>query len=428
MFSLSRPRPMTSTAAPFRPGDATPTSSIRTRFPALRREHQGKSAAYFDGPGGTQVPESVARAVADYLIHHNANTHWHYATSEETDRLLVGAREALADFLGAGPAEIVFGANMTTLTFHLGRALGRGWGPGDELVVTELDHHANVAPWRALERERGVTVRSVPFQRDTGELDWSALEAAIGSRTRLLAIGAASNALGTVSDVRRACALARAAGALSFVDAVHYAPHVLVDVRAIGCDFLACSAYKFYGPHVGVLYGRRDRIEALDAPKLAPAPEGAPERLETGTLNHEGIVGAGAAVEFLASLAGAGGSRRDRLTRVFSALHQRGQALIERLWNGLGDVRGVTSYGPPPTRPRTPTVSFSVSGRTSDDVATALASDAVFVSNGDFYATTVVERLGLAPGGLVRAGCACYTTEEEVDRLVDAVGRVARGG
>jgi cysteine desulfurase family protein (TIGR01976 family) len=317
---------------------------------------------------------------------------------------------------------------MTTLTFHLGRALGRGWGPGDELVVTELDHHANVAPWRALERERGVTVRSVPFQRDTGELDWSALEAAIGSRTRLLAIGAASNALGTVSDVRRACALARAAGALSFVDAVHYAPHVLVDVRAIGCDFLACSAYKFYGPHVGVLYGRRDRIEALDAPKLAPAPEGAPERLETGTLNHEGIVGAGAAVEFLASLAGAGGSRRDRLTRVFSALHQRGQALIERLWHGLGDVRGVTSYGPPPTRPRTPTVSFSVSGRTSDDVATALASDAVFVSNGDFYATTVVERLGLAPGGLVRAGCACYTTEEEVDRLVDAVGRVARGG
>ncbi|MGN6393099.1 MAG: cysteine desulfurase-like protein [Gemmatimonadales bacterium] len=417
---------MAGTAAPFTPTDATPTATIRTRFPALRRKHGGRAVAYFDGPGGTQVPEVVARAVADYLVHHNANTHWHYPTSEETDRLLAGAREALADFLGAGPAEIVFGANMTTLTFHLGRALGRGWGPGDELVVTELDHHANVAPWRALERERGVTVRCVPFQRESGELDWSALEAAITSRTRLLAIGAASNALGTVSDVRRACALARAAGAWSFVDAVHYAPHVLVDVRAIGCDFRACSAYKFYGPHVGVLYGRRDRIEALDAPKLAPAPDRAPERLETGTLNHEGIVGAGAAVDFLASLAGAGGSRRDRLSRAFSALHQRGQALVERLWRGLGDIRGVTPYGPPPSRPRTPTVSFSVSGHASDEIARALASEAVFVSNGDFYATTVAERLGLASTGLVRAGCACYTTEEEVDRLVEGVGRLAR--
>jgi cysteine desulfurase family protein (TIGR01976 family) len=419
---------MTTTAAPSRPGDATPTATIRTRFPALRREHRGRPVAYFDGPGGTQVPESVARAVADYLVHHNANTHWRYPTSEETDRLLAEAREALADLLGAEPAEIVFGANMTTLAFHLGRALGRRWGPGDELVVTELDHHANVAPWRALERERGVTVRSVPLDLETGELDWTALEAALSPRTRLLAIGAASNALGTVSDVRRACALARAAGAFSFVDAVHYAPHAAVDVRAIGCDFLACSAYKFYGPHIGVLYGRRDRIEALDAPKLAPAPDTAPERLETGTLNHEGIVGAGAAVEFLASLAGgAGGGRRERLGRTFAALHERGQALVERLWNGLGGIRGVTRYGPPPSRPRTPTVSFTVAGRSSDEVATSLADEAVFVSNGDFYATTVVERLGLASEGLVRAGCACYTTEEEVERLIEAVGRVARG-
>src|SRR5690349_24435450 len=184
-------RPMTTTAAPFRPGDATPTATIRTRFPALRREHCGRPVAYFDGPGGTQVPEVVARAVADYLVHHNANTHWHYPTSEETDRLLAGAREALADFLGAGPAEIVFGANMTTLTFHLGRALGRGWGPGDELVVTELDHHANVAPWRALERERGITLRVVPLALDRGELEWAALERAFSPRTRLLAIGAA---------------------------------------------------------------------------------------------------------------------------------------------------------------------------------------------------------------------------------------------
>jgi cysteine desulfurase family protein (TIGR01976 family) len=409
-------------AAPASP-DVRSLAEIRERFPALQRRHGGHPVAYFDGPGGTQVPGTVADAVADYLLHHNANTHWRYPTSEETDRIIAGAREALADFLGAVPAEIVFGANMTTLTFHLGRALGRAWGPGDEVVITELDHHANVAPWRALERERGVTVRSIPLAPDAAELDWSALERAVTPRTRLLAIGAASNALGTVSDVARACAIARAAGALTFVDAVHYAPHSLVDVRAVGCDFLACSAYKFYGPHVGILYGRRDRLEALDVPKLAPAPETAPERMETGTLNHEGIAGAGAAVEFLASLA-AEGSRRERLQHTFAALHRRGQELVERLWEGLGEIRGVTRYGLPPGRPRTPTVSFSVAGHTSDEVARALAADGVFVSSGDFYATTVVERLGLAGPGLVRAGCACYSTADEVDRLVAGVRRL----
>jgi cysteine desulfurase family protein (TIGR01976 family) len=416
---------MTPTAAAPTSSDVSSTAEIRGQFPALERHHGGHPVAYFDGPGGTQVPRAVADAVRDYLLHHNANTHWHYPTSEETDAMLAAARVSLADFLGAGPAEIVFGANMTTLTFHLGRALGRGWGPGDEVVVTELDHHANVAPWRALERERGVTVRSVPLVLGTGELDWPALERALSARTRLLAIGAASNALGTVSDVTRACALARAAGALSFVDAVHYAPHVLVDVRAIGCDFLACSAYKFYGPHVGILFGRRDRLQALDAPKLAPAPDTAPERLETGTLDHEGIAGAGAAVEFLASLA-AGGSRRERLERTFAALHRRGQELVERLWTGLGDISGVTRYGPPPNRPRTPTVSFALAGRSSEQVATTLAAEGVFVSNGDFYATTVVERLGLTAEGLVRAGCACYTTADEVDRLVAGVARLKR--
>jgi cysteine desulfurase family protein (TIGR01976 family) len=405
--------------------DVAPPAEIRRRFPALERLHGGQPVAYFDGPGGTQVPRSVVDAMADYLLHHNANTHWRYPTSEETDALLAGARGALADFLGATDREIVFGANMTTLTFHLGRALGRGWGPGDEIVVTELDHHANVAPWRALERERGVTVRLVPLLPDRGELDWDALERALTKRTRLVALGAASNALGTISDVGRACALARDAGALSFLDAVHYAPHALVNVRAIGCDFLACSAYKFYGPHVGILFGRRERLEALDAPKLAPAPDTAPERLETGTLNHEGIVGAAAAVEFLASLA-PGATRRERLTRAFGGLHERGQALLERLWEGLGGIGGVRRYGPPPGRPRTPTVGFTVDGRTTDEVATALAGDGVFVSNGDFYATTVVERLGLREHGLVRAGCACYTTAEEVDRLVEGVRRLSR--
>ncbi|HUR93215.1 MAG TPA: cysteine desulfurase-like protein [Gemmatimonadales bacterium] len=416
---------MTLSAEPRTHDNVASSVDIRAGFPALARRHNGQLVAYFDGPGGTQVPRSVADAMVEYLLHHNANTHWRYPTSEETDRLIAEARAALADYLGADATEIVFGANMTTLTFHLARALGRAWGPGDEIVVTELDHHANVAPWRALERERGVTIRAVPVIPATGELDWPSLERALSGRTRLLAIGAASNALGTITDVTRACASARAAGALSFVDAVHYAAHAAVDVRAIGCDFLVCSAYKFYGPHIGVLYGQRARLEALDVPKLAPAPETAPERLETGTLNHEGIVGAAAAVEFLASLA-TGGSRRDRLVRASTALHQRGRALFERLWDGLRGIEGVVLYGPPPGRPRTPTVAFTVTGCTSDEVAVALARDGVFVSNGDFYATTVVERLGLGAHGLVRAGCACYTTADEVDRLVAGVRAVAR--
>lgn len=396
------------------------TSQIRAQFLALERRHHGHLVAYFDGPGGTQVPGAVVESMSDYLYRHNANTHWHYPSSRETDGIIAAARGALADFLGAQPNEVVFGANMTTLTFHLGRALGREWGPGDEIVVTELDHHANVAPWTALQRERGVVIRTIPLVVETGQLDWTALEQALSSRTRLVAIGAASNALGTVTDVTRAARLARAAGALTFVDAVHYAPHNLVDVRAIGCDFLACSAYKFYGPHIGVLYGRKERLEALDAPKLAPAPETAPERLETGTLNHEGIAGAGAAVEFLASL-GKGASRRERLASAFAGLHARGQELLERLWEGLRTTRGVTLFGPPPSQPHTPTVAFTVAGKTSDEVAAALAERGVFVSNGDFYATTVVGRLGLSGEGLVRAGCACYTTTEEVDRLVEGV-------
>jgi cysteine desulfurase family protein (TIGR01976 family) len=402
-------------------GAVAGVEAIRARFPALAREYAGRPVAYFDGPGGTQVPQDVVEAMAEYLLHHNANTHWHYPTSEETDRLIAEARAAVADFLNGTPAEVAFGANMTTLTFHLARALGRGWGPSDEIVVTELDHHANVAPWRALERERGVTIRSIPFRPETGQLDWPELERALSPRTRLLAIGGASNALGTVNDVAAASALARGVGALTFMDAVHYAPHVLVDVRALGVDFLACSAYKFYGPHVGILWGRRERLEALDVPKLDPAPTTAPDKMETGTQNHEGIAGVKAAVEFFASLAPAGLSRRERLAATFSALHRRGEQLLQRLWDGLGRVPGVRSFGPHPGMPRTPTVSFGVEGRRAADVARACAALGVFVSDGDFYATTVLERLGYGRDGLVRAGCACYTTADEVDRLVEAV-------
>jgi cysteine desulfurase family protein (TIGR01976 family) len=315
---------------------------------------------------------------------------------------------------------------MTTLTFHLGRALGRRWSSGDEVVVTELDHHANSDTWRQLAKERGLTVKAVPFRVATGQLDMDALAAALGPRTRLVAIGAASNALGTINDVRRVADLAQATGALVFVDAVHYAPHALVDVAALGADFLVCSAYKFYGPHIGVLWGRQSLVDALDLPRLEPAPASSPENLETGTQNHEGIVGAAAAVEFLASLAG-GPTRRARLQGALTALHSRGQQLVERLWFGLQALDGVTLYGPPPSEPRTPTVSFSVRGFASEDVARALAEKAVFVSNGDFYATTAVARLGHAADGVVRAGCACYTTLDEVERLLAGVGALARG-
>jgi cysteine desulfurase family protein (TIGR01976 family) len=396
--------------------------AIRAQFPALARVHRGAPVAYFDGPGGTQVPSSVVDAMADYLLNHNANTHWRYPTSEETDALIAEARQAMADFLNARGDEIAFGLNMTTLTFHLSRALGREWGTGDEVVVTELDHHANIAPWRRLEKERGVTVRLVRMNTATGRLEWDDLERSIGPRTRLVAIGAASNALGTITDVRQVAAMAHAAGARVFVDAVHYAPHALVDVAQIECDFLALSAYKFYGPHIGILWGRRDLVESLDLPRLDPAPQESPERMETGTQNHEGMVGAAAAVDFLASLSGDGhDSRRAALEATFAGLHSRAERLLARLWNGLAAIDGVTLYGPPPGTPRTPTVAFTVRGQSTDDVAIALAKRGAFVSNGDFYAATVVERLDRLPDGLVRAGCACYTTEEEVDRLIDGV-------
>lgn len=411
-----------------------PVEEIRRAFPALARVHAGHPVAYFDGPGGTQVPRPVVEAIVDYLLHHNANTHWQYPTSRETDERIAAARAAVAEFLNGDPAEIAFGANMTTLTFHLSRALGRGWGPGDEVVVTELDHHANVDPWRALAAERGLTVRAVPFDPATGQLDWTALEERLLTRrTRLLAIGAASNALGTVNDVRRAVVAARAVGALTYVDAVHYAPHFLPDARALGADFLVCSAYKFYGPHVGVLWARRELLEGLDVPKLAPAPDSAPERLETGTQNHEGIVGTAAAIDYLASLArpsdgaGAGITRRDRLAATYAELHGRGRELVARLWRGLREIRGVRLYGPPPEAPRTPTVAFVLEGWTADEVARRLADRGLFLSSGDFYAATVAERLGHGRDGLVRAGCACYTSPEEVERLLEAVADLARG-
>jgi len=401
------------------------TEEIRSHFPALNRQYNGHPVAYFDGPGGTQVPRAVAEAISDYLFHHNANTHWAYPTSAETDQLLLEARETFADFFNCEASEVSFGANMTTITFHIGRALGRGWNPGDEIVITELDHHANADTWRELAKDRGLTIRTVKLLTETGQLDWDDLESAINRNTKLLAIGAASNALGTINDVQRAARLAHEFGALVYVDAVHYASHELPDVRALECDFLACSAYKFYGPHIGVLYGRGDLLQSLDVPKLQPASNEAPDRLETGTQNHEGIIGAAAAVNFLASLS-EGATRRERLQNTFAALHQRGLEQVAQLWEGLRAIEGVTVYGPEPNQPRTSTISFTVKDLPSEEVTKHLVERGVFTSHGDFYAQTVVERLGKAEQGLVRVGCACYTTADEVARLIDGVREIAR--
>jgi cysteine desulfurase family protein (TIGR01976 family) len=421
-------KPSRATQAGCDPAVAT-LEQIRRQFPALARKHLGFDVAYFDGPGGTQVPQCVVDAVVEYLCHHNANSHWNFPTSAETDAILDGARQAVADFVGGKPSEVVFGANATTLAFHVSRALGQLLSDRDEIVVTELDHHANVAPWQALARERGCRLRTAKMDTEQGTLDWDDFDRQFSSRTKLVAIGAASNALGTVTDVARACRLAKEVGALAFVDAVHYAPHFVPAVNEWGCDFLVCSAYKFYGPHVGALWCRSELLESLPFAKLAPAPNHGPDRAETGTKNHEGIAGAAAAVDFLASLATGGGaaSRRERLNPALGGVHERTSVFVRQIWDGLSAIDGITLYGPPPDAPRTSTIAFAVRGVPSSQVAGQLAKRGMFLSHGNFYAAATVERLGLEAEGLVRAGCACYTTADEVTRLVDGVAAVSRG-
>lgn len=393
---------------------------IRAHFPALQRIYNGFPVAYFDGPGGTQVPISVVEAMNDYLFNHNANSHWAYPSSAETDEIILNSRRALADFLNCSADEIAFGQNMTSLTFHLARALGRDFAEGDEIIVTELDHHANVDTWRSLEKDRGVKIRVVPIDIESGNLNFAELENLLNAKTKLLAIGAASNAVGTMSDVKKACETAKANNTLSFVDAVHYAAHNLVDVQNFGCDFLACSAYKFYGPHIGILFGRKEIMEKIDFPKLRPAPNNSPERAETGTQSHESIAGAGAAVDFLASLS-TGETRREKLQNTFAEIHSRKKELFKILWNGLAEIDGVKLFGQNADAKRTPTIAFTVAGFNAKTVTEKLAERGVFTSHGDFYASTVVEKLGLQDQGLVRAGIACYTNSDEIERLIEGV-------
>jgi cysteine desulfurase family protein (TIGR01976 family) len=413
-----------STPSPKTDKQIASTAEIRAQFPALEREHNGYPVAYFDAPGGTQTPQAVVAAVADYLLNHNANTHWEYPTSHETDAIIESARHTFADFLNASANEIVFGPNTTAVIYHLSRALGRRLGPGDEIVITELEHHANVAPWQALVAERGVTLNVAQMNPESGQLDWNDFERLVSKRTKMVAVGAGCNALGTVNDYRRAVELAHSVGALALVDAVHYAPYFLCDVKEMDCDFLTCSAYKFYGPHVSAFYGKKDLLESIDFPKLEPAPNVGPERVEMGTLNHEGIAGAAAAVDFYASLVAQADSLRSprvRLETAFAGLRAHSAPQVKKLWTELSATNGVRLYGPPPYVDRTPTVSFVIDGVASTDVARRLSERGLFVSHGDFYAQTVVDRLGLQPEGLVRVGCACYTSDEEVERLIEAV-------
>lgn len=414
---------------------------IRSQFPALNRSHNNHPVAYFDGAGGTQTPRAVVDAVADYLLHHNANTHWEYPTSHETDEIIESARHTFADFLNSSASEIVFGPNTTTMIYHLSRALGRTLRPGDEIVITELEHHANVAPWQALVIERGVRLSIAQMDPETGQLDWNDFERLVNGKTKVVSFGAGCNALGTVNEYCRAVDLAHSVGALALVDAVHYAPYFLCDVKATDCDFLTCSAYKFYGPHVSVFYGKKDLLESIDFPRLEPAPNTAPERAEMGTQSHEGIAGAAAAVDFYASLARGTGvppvsahaqdaratTRRERLQCAFNGLRAHSSPLVQRLWEGLARIDGVRLYGPPPEVERTPTVSFTIADVPSTEVAKRLAERGLFASHGDFYAATVIERLGLAPEGLVRVGCACYTNDEEIERLIEAVRNISKG-
>jgi cysteine desulfurase family protein (TIGR01976 family) len=401
-------------------------TASRRLFPALQREFRGQPLAYFDGPGGTQVPRPVIDAVSDYYARCNANTHGQFVTSEESDRIIHETREALAAFLGAPSwREISLGANMTTLAFSLSRALGRMLKPEDEVVVTQLDHEANRGPWLTL-AERGIRVSEVALRQD-GTLDPEDMARKITPRTRLVAIGYSSNALGTVNDLALARRLSREVGAWLIVDAVHAAPHFPLDVAALDADFLLCSAYKFYGPHVGVLYSRPGLLEQLPTDRLRVQEPVAPFRIETGTQNHAALAGVRAAVHFLADLS-EGATLRTRLLRTMTDLAEREHALARHYHDAVQAIPGVKVWGPGfDGRHRAPTVSFTVEGHAPEAVARHLGERGVLVWDGNFYAARAIEALGLeAGGGVIRAGISLYTTEEEIQRLLDGIAALGR--
>jgi len=402
----------------------------RRQFPALSRRVGEHTAVFFDGPGGTQAPQRVIEAVSHYLAHTNANHGGLFATSRDSDRLLTEAHQGLADFLGADEAATVaFGQNMTSLTFALSRALSRTWKSSDEIIVTRLDHDANVSPWVLAARDAGASVRYVSLRGEDATLDTDELFHLLNERTRLVAVGAASNATGTINPVRDIADGAHQVGALVFVDAVHYAPHQLIDVQALGCDFLACSAYKFFGPHVGILWGRRRLLEELEAYKVRPAPLTPPDKWMTGTQSHEAIAGALAAVEYLADIGRtvAGNDslpRRAALREAYREIGLYERALVARLLAGLDQMPEIKVWGisaPERIEERVATVSFTHDRFSPAEMAEQFGHAGFFVWHGNYYALQLTETLGLEPGGMLRVGLVHYNTLTEVERFLEAL-------
>ncbi len=419
----------------------------RAQFPALARRSQGVTPVFFDNPGGTQVPQSVIDAMTDYLVHTNANTHGAFRTSRLSDALLDEAHRAAADLVGAAsPSEVVFGHNMTTLTFHISRSLAHEIQPGDEIVVTHLDHDGNIMPWLLMARDRGATVRWVDIHADDCTLDLDTLAAALSPRTRIVAFGYASNAVGTVHPVRQMVDMAHSVGALAYIDAVQSVPHLPTDVQASGADFLVCSAYKFFGPHAGILYGRRELLDRLPAYKIRVADDVPPGKFETGTQNHEAQAGTLAAIEYLASLADDDesgvkstelegtrlkltGNRRARLVKSMSLVAEYERGLVGRLLGGLTAIPGLRVWGitdPARLHERVPTVAFTLPGLTPEAIAEALGEREIYTWWGNFAAPAVTLRLGLEPTGVLRVGLAHYNTVEEVDRLLNALDEIVK--
>jgi cysteine desulfurase family protein (TIGR01976 family) len=426
---------------------------VRAQFPSLKQTVNGHPAAFLDGPAGTQVPQRVIDAVRDYYEQSNANTGGAFATSRRSDALLASAHAAMADFLGCAADEVYFGPNMTTVTFALARAIGRELQPGDEIVVTTLDHDANVAPWRALE-EKGIVVRQSDIREEDCTLDMNDLRSKITPRTKLVAVGYASNAVGTINPVEEIVRIAHGAGALVFVDAVHYAPHGSIDVRALDCDFLACSPYKFFGPHAGCIYGKREHLLRLRPYKVRPAADTLPDRWETGTQTHECMAGVAAAIDYLADLGRRclggrsfssdidaqrqGGalapeesiSRREALLSAYRAIRQHEMSLAGRMIKGLLEITRLCFFGisdPARFAHRVPTVAIRLANHTPLQIATFLGDRGIFTWDGNYYALNLTERLGVEKdGGFLRIGIVHYNSGEEIDSLLAALSELAK--
>ena len=406
---------------------------IRTEFPALAREMNGQPVVYFDGAAGTQVHQTVISAITDYLCHRNANHEGLFATSLESDAMLAEVHQAAADFLGADDPDCVsFGPNMTTLTLALSRAMARQWQPSDEIIVTRLDHDANVRPWLLAAEDAGAVVKFVEIHREDCTLDLSSFEQALSKRTRLVAVGLASNAVGTINPLKQMIESAQAHGALTFVDAVHWGPHQLIDVAQLNCDFLACSAYKFFGPHIGMLWGRRGLLESMSAYKLRPASDSLPGKWMTGTQNHECLEGTLAAFHYLADLGRRvidddALSAREALKHAYRAIAEYESKLIWQLIDGLKQIPGIKVWGitdPARSAERLPTLALTHNKKTASQLARELASAGIFAWHGNYYALELTESLGLEPEGMLRLGVVHYNTQAEIVRVLEELERI----